>query len=131
MSHFSTIKTTFVSKDHLKKALQDVTNEFGLGNIRENAMVGGYGGSATRADIVAGTRNKGYDIGFRSENGAYGLVADWYGIKDIDKDSLTNRLSQRYAYHAVKEKLEEKGFSFVEEEVTEENTIHLRVRRAV
>ena len=131
MSHFTTIKTSFVSKEHLRKALADVSAEFGLTNIRENSQVRGFGRSVTNAELVVSTRNQGYDIGFRSENGVYALIADWYGIKDLARDMLTSRLSQRYAYHAVKEKLDGKGFAVVEEEVGEEKTIHLRVRRAV
>jgi hypothetical protein len=131
MSHFSTLKTSFVSKDHLKKALQDVRNEFGLGPVRENSAVGGFGGASSLAEIVVATRNKGYDIGFRREKGVYGLVADWFGIKDINEEQLASRLARQYAYHAVKEKLDEKGFTLVEEEIMKEDTIHLRVRRAV
>jgi hypothetical protein len=131
MSHFTTIKTKFVAAEPLKKALADVRAEFNLGEVREDTSVSGYQGNTTRAELVVSTRNRGYDIGFRKQGDTYELVADWYGIKDINQSALTARLAQRYAYHAVKEKLDQQGFALVEEEVKQDKTIHLVLRRAV
>lgn len=131
MSHFSTIKTAFVSQPHLMQALQDVQAEFGLGEVRENATVRGFGGQSTQAEVVVSTRNQGYDLGFRREGEAYVLVADWYGLQDIKREELLSRVQQRYAYHVVREQLDQKGFALVEEEVREDRTIHLVLRRTV
>jgi len=130
MSHFTTIKTQFVSQPHLKQALQDIGPEFGLHKLRENAMVEGYGRITTPAALVMATKNPGYDIGFRKEGEAFSLVADWYGIKDIDQSHLQARLSQRYAYQVVKEKLDQQGFAMVEERL-EDQIIHLTLRRTI
>lgn len=131
MSHFTTIKTAIVSKSHLLQALQDVLADFGLGEVRENATVRGYGGQSTQAEVVVSTRNRGYDLGFRREGEAYVLVADWYGLRDVKQDELLSRVQQRYAYHVVREQLDQKGFALVEEEVRPDQTIHLVLRRAV
>jgi hypothetical protein len=131
VSHFTTIKTQFVSRDHLKQALEDVREEFGLGEVRYDAVVNGFGGGTTPAELVVSTRNRGYDIGFRKEGETYGLVADWYGIRDVEQEQLKSRLGQRYAYQVVREKLDQQGFSLIEEEVQENRAIHLTVRRAV
>jgi hypothetical protein len=131
MSHFTTIKTQFAAAEPLKKALADVADSFGFGKVRENAPVNGYEGNTTRADLVVSTRNKGYDLGFRKQGETYALVADWYGIHDFQQEEVTARLAQRYAYHAVKEKLAEQGFSLVEEELAQDKTIHLVLRRTV
>ena len=72
-----------------------------------------------------------YDLGFRKQGETFELVADWYCIKDINQGALTARLTQRYAYHTVKEKLDQQGFSLVEEEVKQDQTIHLVLRRTV
>jgi len=39
-------------------------------------------------------------------------------------------LTRRYAYHAARSKLEEQGFSLVEEQVEDGNRVHLVMRRA-
>jgi hypothetical protein len=132
MSHFTTIKTAFTAAEPLEKALADVAARFGLSAVRRNTTVSGWQGKTTTAELVVSTRNAGYDLGFKQEAGAYALVGDWYGIKDINKDTLTQTLAQRYAYHATVQKLvEEQGFSLVEEEQQETGAIHLVLRRTV
>ncbi len=131
MSHFTTIKTAFTEADPLEKALADVAARFGLSAVRKNATVSGWRGKTTTAELVVSTRNAGYDLGFKQEAGHYALVGDWYGIKDINQTTLTQALTQRYAYHATVQKLvEEQGFSLVEEEQQETGAIHLVLRRA-
>jgi hypothetical protein len=132
MSHFTTIKTQFTDAVPLEKALADVAERFGLSAVRRNSIVSGWRGITTMADLVVSTRNEGYDLGFTRDAGHFVLVGDWYGIKDIKQDSLTQALAQRYAYHATVQKLvEEQGFSLVEEEEQETGAIHLVLRRAI
>jgi hypothetical protein len=132
MSHFTTIKTAFTDAEPLEKALADVGARFGLSAVRKNATVSGWQGITTTAELVVSTRNAGYDLGFNKEAGHYVLVGDWYGIKDIKKDTLSQALTQRYAYHTTVQKLvEEQGFSLVEEEQQETGAIHLVLRRSV
>ncbi len=127
MSHFSTIKTKLVDPAYIVKALHDLgmTCEQGEVEIR------GYGGQRTRVEIRVPTRNPGYDIGFRKQGDTYDLVADWYGIHDVNQQELLQQLNQRYAYHAAKDQLEQQDFTIVEEEVRPDRTIHMTVRRMV
>lgn len=37
------------------------------------------------------------DLGFTRDAGHYVFAGDWYGIKDIKQDYLTQALAQRYA----------------------------------
>ena len=127
MSHFTTVKTSIVSKEHLKKALADLKMAFQEGQL----TVRGYGGKTTGVEIKVPTRNEGYDLGFRKQGGTYELVADWWGIKDIKQDELVQKLNQRYAYHVAKEQLESQDFTIVEETVEQDQTIHIQVRRMV
>jgi len=127
MSHFTTIKTQIVNKIYLKKALDDLQMHYQEGNVE----IRGYGGQKTRVEIRVPTSNPQYDLGFRKQKETYELVADWWGIKDINQQEFVQRLSQRYAYHVAKEQLEQQDFTVVEEEVLEDQTIHLTVRRMV
>lgn len=125
MSHFTTIQTQIVLKEFLKKALEDLDMRYEEGNVQ----VRGYGGQRTAVEIRVPTNNPGYDLGFRKKGQAYQLVADWYGIHDIRRADLLQRLTQRYAYHVAKDQLEEQDFTIVEEEVQQDRTIHITVRR--
>lgn len=131
MSHFTTIKTKFVAIEPLTAALADIRAQFNLGELRQNTAINGWRGNTTRGDLVLATRNAGYDVGFIKTGDTYDLTADQYGIHDFKMEQLTTALQQRYAYHAVKQKLDQQGFSLVEEEQQQGGAIHLVLRRTV
>ena len=125
MSHFTTLKSRIVSKDHLKLALQDLQLQFEEGETE----IRGYQGIHTPVEIRIPTSNPDYQIGFRKQGDTYEMVADWYGIADMNRQDLLKQITQRYAYRVAKEQLEKQDFTVVEEEVRADNTIHITVRR--
>lgn len=127
MSHFTKIKTKLVKKEHIVNALRDLGFQPKEGSVE----IRGYEGIKTKVDVMAPTKNRGYDIGFKKDGETFELVADWYGIDDINSEKFLEQVQQRYAYHAVTSRMAEQGFEVVEEENEEDNTIHLTVRRAV
>ena len=127
MSHFTTLKTQIIEKAYLKKALDDL----GYSYLEDNQQINGYAGNKTTAEIKITTSNRNYDIGFRKSGNSYEVIADWWGIKDINQEKFLQTVYQRYAYHAATAKLEEQGFSLVTEEVQEESRIHLVLRRMI
>jgi hypothetical protein len=127
MSHFTSIKTQIVEKKYLKQALSDLGHAYQEGHVQ----IRGYQGIQTPVAIKIPTKNSGYDIGFRQSGNAYEIVADWWGIRDIKQEQFLQQVSQRYAYHAAKAKLEEQGFSLVSEKNQEGERIHLVLRRTV
>jgi len=127
MSHFTRIKTQMVEKEFLVRALHDLGYHYEEGSLE----IRGYGGQRTRVEIKVATRSPGYDIGFRKTGKTYECVADWWGIRDINQQQFLQQVTQRYAYHATRAKLEEQGFALVSEEVQEDGRIHLVLRRAV
>jgi hypothetical protein len=116
-----------VEREYLTQALKDLNYAFEVGNTE----IRGYGGQRTRVEIKIPTRNAGYDLGFQKAGESYELVADWFGIKDINQEKLLQQLMQRYAYHAAKKKLEAQGFSLVTEQTEQDGRIHLMLRRMV
>jgi len=126
MSHFSQIKTQMVEKKYILQALQDL----GFAYQEGEQQVTGFGGQKTAVDIRIPLKFS-YDIGLRKKGSAYEIVADWFGVKGIKQKDFTNRLMQRYAYHAARAKLEEQGFDMVEEKVEETGQIRIILRRMV
>ncbi|MBI5572229.1 MAG: DUF1257 domain-containing protein [Desulfomonile tiedjei] len=127
MSHFTTLATRIVSKEHLKQALEDLQIAYEEGDVE----IRGYEGIRTPVELRIATSNPEYQIGFRKQGERYELVADWYGIKDVDQSRFLNRIAQRYAYRVAKEQLEQQDFTVVEEEVQADDTIRITVRRMV
>jgi hypothetical protein len=112
-------------KEYLTQALQ----ELGYHPEEGHVEIRGFGGQRTPVEIKIPTRNRGYDIGFRKEKDGYEVVADWWGIRDIKRTPFVAAVTQRYAYHAARAKLEEQGFSLVTEEKQTDGQIHLVLRR--
>ena len=125
MSHFTQIKTRIVEKEALLSALRDL----GYNPEEGNVEVRGYKGIRTPVEIKIATQSRDYDIGFRKVDGLYEIVADWFGLPDIDRRQFLDQLSQRYAYHAARAKLEDQGFVLASEEVQPDGRIHLVLRR--
>jgi hypothetical protein len=125
MSHFTTLKTRIVSKEHLRQALEDLQIGYEEGALE----IRGYQGIATSVEFRIPTCNPDYQMGFRKQGDAYELVADWYGIKDIEQSAFLGRVMQRYAYRVAKEQLEQQDFMVVQEEIQADNTIRITVRR--
>ncbi|HNT78778.1 MAG TPA: DUF1257 domain-containing protein [Anaerolineae bacterium] len=122
MSHFTRIKTQIVELEYLKRALADLKYEYEEGN-----KVRGFGGQRTEADLVVKT--KGYPIGFKKRGEAYEVVADWWGVRGVNQKTFVQEVTQRYAYHAVCDKLQAQGFEMVSEQVERGGQVHLVLRQ--
>ena len=127
MSHFTSIKTQMVIREYIKRAVESAGYTCEEGDVE----IRGYNGQSIRVELRISTQNQGYGIGFRRAGNVYEMVADWWGIHDIDQKQFLQNIIQQYAYHATKAKLEEQGFSLVSEESQQDGQIHLRLRRMV
>ena len=137
MSHFSKIKTNIQNKEYLVKALKQMNYNVQVGNYKCK----GYQGQTTNVEILLELPGTEYNIGFKNNDGKYELVADWYGIKNVNSDSLINnitsevtmienKIKQEYAYSSTIEKLKDQGFS-LDEEIREEGEIRIKLTRIV
>jgi hypothetical protein len=124
MSHFTRIRTQMVERRFITRSLADLGHKFEEGEVR----VRGFMGRQTPAEIRVPTEAAGYDIGFARSNGHYEVVADWWGVRGVKRETFIAGVTQRYAYHAARERLEEQGFALVEER-KEAGRIHLVLRR--
>jgi hypothetical protein len=128
MSHFTRLQTRMVERGFLAAALRDLGHQVEAGDVQ----VRGFNGITTRCEMKIATRHRGYDVGFRkAADGAYEVVADWYGITDVTPQDFITQVHRRYAYHAARARLAEQGFSLVGEEQTADGQVRLVLRRAV
>jgi hypothetical protein len=124
MSHFSRIRTKFTEKKFLEMAIKDLGFAYEEGEQEVKA----FGGQKTPVDIRIKLPLS-YDIGLHKQGDNYSIVADWFGVRGINQKDFTEKLTQRYAYHAARAKLEEQGFNMVEEKVEETGQIRIVLRR--
>ncbi len=123
MSHISRIKTRMEVKEYLLKAIEDLGYKYEEGDLTLNGFT-----DRVHVDVKIPMRLS-FDIGFRSTLNGFEIIADWWGVRGINRKEFTDKLMQRYAYHAAKAKLEEQGFSLVSEENQADGQIHLLLRR--
>jgi hypothetical protein len=135
MSHFTTIRTKLIAKDHLLSALEDL----GFKDVESHAAPSrlfGYQGDARPelAEIIIRRKYLGpasNDIGFlKSTDGTFQAIISEYDRRKYSH-SWMQKIQCRYAYHATKEALSSEGFSLVEEEQQQDGTLHLVLRRSV
>ena len=127
MSHISRIKTQMVETEYLIQALSDLGYTWEKGPVE----IRGFGGQRATVDIRVKTGRLSYDIGLRRTAQGYELVADWWGVHGVNKHQFLQKLTQRYAYHAARAKLEEQGFELVSEESEPGERIRMVLRRMV
>lgn len=121
MSHITRIKTKIVERTHLLQALQDLGYRY-----EEGGSIAGL--LRQRADVdLRVWLTPMFVVGLRHQEDGYVVEADWWG-RSKEKNTFINRLNQRYAYVAARAKLEEQGFTLVEEQ-EEQGQIRLVLRR--
>jgi hypothetical protein len=133
MSHFTTLKTRLTETGALIKALADVG--FKHVEVHEQAQhLYGYLGDRRpqTAEVIVRKKYVGRasnDIGFkRRDDGTFDAIISGYDRGKYSQEWL-ERLTQRYAYHVARAKLEEQGFALVTEEKDRDGRIHLVLRR--
>jgi hypothetical protein len=86
-------------------------------------------GGRTTAEFKIPTSNSSYDIGLNLSNGAYEIVADWYGVKNFKQKDLVTQLNRTYSILATKQSLEDQGFNLISETVEKTGEVRLLLRR--
>ena len=132
MSAYTTLETQLMSARHIVAALADLGLQAELHQVPQPLI--GYEGDARAqtAEVIVRREQNGWlsnDLGFsRNPDGTFTAV-----ISDYDRASHGGqwlmKLTQRYAYHVTREQLEEKGFDLVEEQVDQDDTVRLTLRR--
>jgi hypothetical protein len=125
MSHFSNIKTQIRQVNLLTAALGDL----GMTWKEGPQEVRGYQGQTRIADVVI-TQDNGYDVGFSHNGQEYELVTDlefWQQNWSVDR--FLSKITQRYAYHAVKHSAAQQGFQVAEEQNQADGSVRLVVQR--
>jgi hypothetical protein len=125
MSHITRIKTQIQEKEYLLAALADLGYAFEEGSLK----IDGFGDQSVPVEIKVPVRLS-RDIGFRKVNDSYEIVADWWSVRGVKKDEFTRQVTQRYAYHLTRAKLEAQGFTLAEE-TQDKGTVRLVLRRSV
>ena len=125
MSHFTRIKTQMVEQEYITRALSDLGYQWEQGELK----VKGFAGAGAQVAIKVKLPGSSHEIGFRKSGESFEIIADWWGVRGISREKFRQQVSQRYAYHTARAKLEDQGFVLVSEEMQAEGRLHLVLRR--
>jgi hypothetical protein len=133
VSHFTRLKTRITDRAALIKALADVGYKLVEAHDTPQHLYGYQGDKrAQAAEVIVRRRHIGSlsnDLGFRrTDDGSFEAIISRYDRRKHSQSWL-DRLTQRYAYHVARAKLQEQGFDLVSEETVKDGRIHLVLRR--
>ena len=125
MSHFTKVKTKIFDLDILEAVLKKLNYEVSS-NVHS---LKGYRGKTINVDLLVKLKSS-YDIGFvKSKDKSFELVADWYGVKNFNKQEFMSKVMQNYSLEVVKREVKKKGYKIVEQKNVENNSIKIVVRK--
>ena len=129
MSHFTTVQTKMNDLTCLIQALDDLG--YNYTQAEQGVEVKGYRDQLEKARVAIHVSKK-YDVGVKQTANGFELVADWWGVeatRGVTEQEFVNQVQQRYAYHKVVKEVKKRGFTLDMEEVKQDNTIQLTVRK--
>jgi hypothetical protein len=133
MSHFTTIKTRIENLDRLKTVLSELDYTYVEQTGSTKVLIKGWN-RAQEEVILSIKTGCSYDIGVivNQEEGTLGFVADWWGVETgtgISQTEFIDRITQKYAYSTIMEKIKAKGYDIVSEKTDETQSIRIVVRK--
>jgi hypothetical protein len=129
MSHFTAVQTKMKDLNCILLALKDLGYQYT--ENEQGVEVRGYRNQLDKARVAVKVSGK-YDVGIKQTTTGFELVADWWGVettRGVTEQEFVNQLQQRYAYHKVVKEVKKRGFTLETEEIKNDNTLQLTVRR--
>jgi len=133
VSHYTTIKTQFMSRKHLVQALKDMGfQRVEVHDVAQPLHNFFEMGPSKKAEIII-RRDDDHisiaDLGFkRGHDGRFEAIID-ESDQLFYNQAWLQHLTQRYAYNVALDTLKEQDFELVDESVQSDQTIHLTLRR--
>jgi hypothetical protein len=135
MSHISKIKTKINNLALLKQALSDLKMQYVEADANNKLKIKVWNNKTIEDDVVLEVKTgSSYSVGVveNKEENCFEFVADWWGIEtyaDLKQEDLIDKITQKYAYNNVIEKIRKEGYDVVTENVDNENKIKIVARK--
>ena len=133
MSHLTKVKTKISNLIQLKQALKDLNLDFSESTEHEQQTIKSW--HKENQEVILAIKGFGqYHVGvvLNQEDNTYEFVADWWGVEsytNMDQQQFINKITQKYAYNTVMDKIREKGYELVSEKVDDKQQLNLVLRK--
>jgi hypothetical protein len=133
MSHLTKVKTKIKNYVILKQALSDLNIKYVESSENNELVVKGYNKEHEKVQMLLKTGGP-YDIGVvhNVAEDTYEFIADWWGVEnyvEMTQEDYINKITQRYAYNNVMDKIKSKGYDVVNENTDEKENIRIVLRK--
>ncbi|MDY6969220.1 MAG: DUF1257 domain-containing protein [Spirochaetota bacterium] len=133
MSHFTKIKTNISNLNILKQTLKDLNIVYNESDINNKLTIKGWNNENVEVLLELKTGcSYGVGVVLNEENNTYEFVADWWGVEtgtEVTQEDYINKITQKYAYNTVMDKIRSKGYEIVSEDVDEETNVKIVLRK--
>lgn len=124
MSHITRVQTELKDIQFIKLALKDLEIDFEDDDFLDVPEVEGP------IELVIRLPRSRHPIALvRNKDESYSLEGEQSVMRIAEEMQLMQKVSQRYAYHMIKDRLHQQGFHLEGETQGDENKIHLTLRR--
>ena len=128
MSHITRVKTQMMDREFVLRALDDLSYQY---EANDDVFIGGYLAPRQKVDIKVSRGFFRGPLGLRKSGRQFEVLASSDLVRRSLLTEFTHKLTQRYAYHAVREKLHAQGFNLVSEDLQQDGRLSIVLRRAV
>jgi hypothetical protein len=135
MSHITKVKSKIDNLLLLKKTLQDLEIECIEASTDNSIKLKTWGKEKISDDIIMEIKTgSSYNAGvvLNKEDNTYEFVADWWGVETftgVKQEDFIDKITQKYAYNNIMDKIKDKGYELVTEKVDEEKNIRIVLRK--
>jgi hypothetical protein len=135
MSHITKIKSKITNLNLLKKCLADLKIQYTEITKENKIEIKSWDKKSVASDIKLEIKTgSSYNVGviLNEKTETYEFVADWWGVEShsgIKTEDFINKISQKYAYNNVMDKIKDKGYQIVNEDVDDKQNIRIVLRK--
>jgi hypothetical protein len=131
VSHFTKVKTKIKSLARLKQVLKDLNYNYNEAEEQTALRIKGWNETEEQVllEIETGCQ---YNVGVVLEEDTCQFVADWWGVETytgVTQQDFIDKIMQKYAYNTVLDKITQKGYNIVTEEVDDKQNIRILIRK--
>jgi hypothetical protein len=135
MSHLTKIKSKIDNLVLLKQTLKDLNIQFNEADGSNVIKIKSWDKKIVDEKILLDIKTDcSYNVGviLNKKDNTYEFSADWWGIETytgVKQEDFVNKIMQKYAYNNLMDKIRDKGYSLVTEEVDDKNNIRVVLRK--
>jgi Protein of unknown function (DUF1257) len=135
MSHITKVKSKIDNLLLLKKTLADLDIECIEATTDNSIKLKAWGKEKINEDVIMEIKTgSSYSVGLvlNKEDNTYEFVADWWSVETftgIKQEDFIDKITQKYAYNNIMDKIKDKGYELVTEKVDEDKNIRLVLRK--